>query len=264
MSKEEDLKQMEDLLGRIESQPQRTEGVAPPVRVNVQGVDGIGKSTFGAHSPSPIFIQAEDGLKFIDGVARFPVIQSWNDLLLQVKTLIETEHSYKSVVLDTTDAASKFCEEYVCQTNGWNGPQDKQAGYGAFYVAEENAWRKLLQGLNICFEDRGMNVILLSHVGDKTIVDPTVGEYHAFQMRSNKKINSLIKDWVDFNLFADYDKSVNDGKPKSHGNRILYTKYAMGFEAKSRLTIPPQLPLEWDAFHKSYLEALAPSETVAA
>ena len=54
------------------------------------------------------------------------------------------------------------------------------------------------------------------------------------------------------------------GKPKSHGNRILYTKYAMGFEAKSRLTIPPQLPLEWDAFHKSYLEALAPSETVAA
>ncbi len=252
------------LLDQVETKSKSFDGTVPPVRVNVQGVDGIGKSTFGADEPSSIFIQAEDGLKFIDNVARFPVIESWNQLLTQVKTLIEEPHDYKSVVLDTTDAASKFGEEYVCETNGWNGPQDKQAGYGAFYVAEENAWRKLLQGLNICFEERGMNVILLSHVGDKTIVDPTVGEYHAFQMRSNKKINSLIKDWVDFNLFADYDKSVNDGKPKSHGNRILYTKYAMGFEAKSRLTIPPQLPLEWDAFHKSYLEALAPSETVAA
>ena len=252
------------LLDQVETKSKSFDGTVPPVRVNVQGVDGIGKSTFGANAPSSIFIQAEDGLKFIDNVARFPVIESWNQLLTQVKTLIEEPHDYKSVVLDTTDAASKFGEEYVCETNGWNGPQDKQAGYGAFYVAEENAWRKLLQGLNICFEERGMNVILLSHVGDKTIVDPTVGEYHAFQMRPNKKINSLIKDWVDFNLFADYDKSVNDGKPKSHGNRILYTKYAMGFEAKSRLTIPPQLPLEWDAFHKSYLEALAPSETVAA
>ena len=252
------------LLDQVETKSKSFDGTVPPVRVNVQGVDGIGKSTFGADAPGSIFIQAEDGLKFIDNVARFPVIESWNQLLTQVKTLIEEPHDYKSVVLDTTDAASKFGEEYVCETNGWSGPQDKQAGYGAFYVAEENAWRKLLQGLNICFEERGMNVILLSHVGDKTIVDPTVGEYHAFQMRSNKKINSLIKDWVDFNLFADYDKSVNDGKPKSHGNRILYTKYAMGFEAKSRLTIPSQLPLEWDAFHKSYLEALAPSETVAA
>ena len=252
------------LLDQVETKSKSFDGRVPPVRVNVQGVDGIGKSTFGADAPSSIFIQAEDGLKFIDNVARFPVIESWNQLLTQVKTLIEEPHDYKSVVLDTTDAASKFGEEFVCESNGWSGPQDKQAGYGAFYVAEENAWRKLLQGLNICFEERGMNVILLSHVGDKTIVDPTVGEYHAFQMRSNKKINSLIKDWVDFNLFADYDKSVNDGKPKSHGNRILYTKYAMGFEAKSRLTIPPQLPLEWDAFHKSYLEALAPSETVAA
>tara|TARA_R100000734_G_C3305693_1_gene96189 strand:- start:235 stop:999 length:765 start_codon:yes stop_codon:yes gene_type:complete len=252
------------LLDQVETKSKSFDGTVPPVRVNVQGVDGIGKSTFGADAPSSIFIQAEDGLKFIDNVARFPVIESWNQLLTQVKTLIEEPHDYKSVVLDTTDAASKFGEEFVCESNGWSGPEDKQAGYGAFYVAEENAWRKLLQGLNICFEERGMNVILLSHVGDKTIVDPTVGEYHAFQMRSNKKINSLIKDWVDFNLFADYDKSVNDGKPKSHGNRILYTKYAMGFEAKSRLTIPPQLPLEWDAFHKSYLEALAPSETVAA
>ena len=131
------------LLDQVETKSKSFDGTVPPVRVNVQGVDGIGKSTFGADAPSSIFIQAEDGLKFIDNVARFPVIESWNQLLTQVKTLIEEPHDYKSVVLDTTDAASKFGEEYVCETNGWNGPQDKQAGYGAFYVAEENAWRNV-------------------------------------------------------------------------------------------------------------------------
>ena len=94
------------LLDQIESQPKRIDGQPPPVRVNVQGVDGIGKSTFGANAPSPIFIQAEDGLKFIDNAARFPVIETWNQLLQQVKTLIEESHDYQTVVIDTTDAAS--------------------------------------------------------------------------------------------------------------------------------------------------------------
>ena len=40
-------------------------GSIPPVRMNIQGTDGIGKSTFGAGADSPIFIQAEDGLSFI-------------------------------------------------------------------------------------------------------------------------------------------------------------------------------------------------------
>ncbi len=46
-------------------------GPIPPVRMNIQGTDGIGKSTFGAGSLDPVFIQAEDGLSFID-VPRFP------------------------------------------------------------------------------------------------------------------------------------------------------------------------------------------------
>jgi hypothetical protein len=107
-----------------------------------------------------------------------------------------------------------------------------------------------------------MNVILLSHVGDKVVNDPTVGEYRAFQMRNNKKVNALIKDWVDFNLFADYDKTLGaDGMAKSSGNRFLYTRYSMGFEAKSRLAIPEQLPLSWAEFIKAYQQALNPTSS---
>ena len=40
-------------------------GPIPPVRINIQGTDGIGKSTFGANADQSIFIQAEDGLSFM-------------------------------------------------------------------------------------------------------------------------------------------------------------------------------------------------------
>ena len=173
---------------------------------------------------------------------------------------MEEDHKFKTVVLDTTDAAAKLAEEYVIKTNNWKSANDPKASYGAFYVAEENAWRHLLQGLNWLYDNKKMNVILLSHVGDKVVNDPTVGEYRAFQMRSNKKVNALIKDWVDFNLFADYDKTLNsDGTARSSGNRFLYTRYAMGFEAKSRLAIPEQLPLSWAEFMKAYKQALNPT-----
>ena len=255
------------LLNQVTTMPDTlvvAEGEYPPVRINVQGIDGIGKSTFGSDADGSIFIQAEDGLGFIKDVSRFPVANTWEEIKDQIKALMEEDHKFKTVVLDTTDAASKLAEEFVVKENGWKSANDPKASYGAFYVAEENAWRHLLQGLNYCHTDRKMNVILLSHVGDKVVNDPTVGEYRAYQMRNNKKVNALIKDWVDFNLFADYDKSVNDGKPKSHGNRLLHTKYAMGFEAKSRLTLPNQLPLEWDSFYQAYVKALEPSTKEAA
>ena len=36
----------------------------PPMRLNIQGTDGIGKSTFASKADDVIFLQAEDGLGF--------------------------------------------------------------------------------------------------------------------------------------------------------------------------------------------------------
>ena len=51
------------LLNQVENRDQSS---VPVVRMNIQGTDGGGKSTVGASAESPIFIQAEDGLSFID------------------------------------------------------------------------------------------------------------------------------------------------------------------------------------------------------
>tara|TARA_R100001443_G_scaffold1529_1_gene5606 strand:- start:569 stop:1357 length:789 start_codon:yes stop_codon:yes gene_type:complete len=231
----------------------------PPVRMNIQGTDGIGKSTFGANAPGSIFIQAEDGLSFIT-VPRFEKANTWEDLLEQVKTLALEDHPYKTVVLDTTDAAAKLGEAYVCEKNGWSSAADPKAGYGAFYVAEENAWLNLLNGLNVCFKERDMNVILLSHVVNKDYKPPESEGYNRWEMRCNRKINSLIKDWVDFNLFANYETTViKDGsksRGQSYGNRALHTKFEASHDAKSRLELPSKLEFTWQAFADAYGAAL--------
>ena len=231
----------------------------PPVRMNIQGTDGIGKSTFGAHAPGAIFIQAEDGLSFINA-ARFPQANTWEEILEQVKTLAMEKHEYKTVVLDTTDAAAKLGEAHVCEKNGWSSAADPKAGYGAFYVAEENAWLNLLNGLNFCFRNRGMNVILLSHVASKSYKDPELEPYDRWEMRCNKKVNALIKDWVDFNLFANYETTlIKDGSKNrgvSYGNRGLFTKFAAAYDAKSRLDLPSKVEFSWQAFESAYGTAL--------
>jgi len=235
-------------------------GSIPPVRINIQGTDGIGKSTFGAGADTPIFIQAEDGLSFINA-PRFPQADTWAEMLEQVKSLVTEEHQYKTVVLDTTDAAAKLGEAYVCEQNGWSSAADPKAGYGAFYVAEENAWGHLLSGLNVLHTQKGMNVILLSHVASKAYKDPELEPYDRWEMRCNKKVNSLIKDWVDFNLFANYETQlIKDGQKArgvSYGNRGLYTRFAAAYDAKSRLELPNKLEFSWNSFMEAYTAALS-------
>ena len=67
-----------------------------------------------------------------------------------------------------------------------------------------------------------------------------------------QSVNSLIKDWVDFNLFANFEVNIQkDGSKNrgvSYGNRALYTKFAAGYDAKSRVDLPQKIDFEWSAF----------------
>ena len=52
-----------------------TQNIKPP-RVLAYGPPGVGKTTFAASAPSPIFIQTEDGADVV-GAARFPQPESY-------------------------------------------------------------------------------------------------------------------------------------------------------------------------------------------
>ena len=57
-----------------------------PPRIMIYGSEGVGKSTFGASAPSPIFIQTEDGLGELD-CNKFPLAHSLLVIGLQLHFL---------------------------------------------------------------------------------------------------------------------------------------------------------------------------------
>ena len=49
-----------------------------PPRIMIYGAEGVGKSTFAASAPNPVFIQTEDGLGEID-CCKFPLATKVTD-----------------------------------------------------------------------------------------------------------------------------------------------------------------------------------------
>ena len=59
---------------------------AQPPRIMIYGSEGVGKSTFAALAPNPVFVQTEDGLSEID-CSKFPLAKSFDDVVLQLQAV---------------------------------------------------------------------------------------------------------------------------------------------------------------------------------
>ena len=115
-----------------------------PPRILIHGVPGVGKTTFGAGCPAPIFIQTEEGADLL-GVDRFPLSETYADVTAQLDTLLNEKHSYKTVVIDTLDWLEPLISAAVCQKGG--KPDLSSFGYGEGYKKATLEWRSLLKKL---------------------------------------------------------------------------------------------------------------------
>jgi hypothetical protein len=233
----------------------------PALKLNISGTDGIGKTTFGSQAPKPIFVKTEDGTNFID-VPSFPLCESYDDIVKQLQTLIEEDHDYKTLVFDTTDWAEKLVQQKVCQNHSIKGIE--ALGFGKGYTEAAELYRKLLQMFD-ALQKKKMHVVLLSHVAIRTFNDPEREPYDRWEMNLHKKVSSMIREWVDFNLFANYEVSTRTSgqgfkeatRAVSYGKRKLFHKYAAAFDAKSRVDLGnAPLDLSWDAFMTAFKESL--------
>jgi len=110
-----------------------------------------------------------------------------------------------------------------------------------------------------------MHVILLSHVAIRTFNDPEREAYDRWELSLHKKISNMIKEWVDFNLFANYEVSTRTSgqgfnektRAVSFGKRKLFHKFSAAFDAKSRVDLGnAPLDLDWNAFLSAFKESL--------
>lgn len=222
-----------------------------PIKVVIYGVDGVGKSTFAAGAPNPIFLGAEDGTSQLD-VARFPAPECWEDILDAVRTLTEKEHDFKTLALDSLDWAEPLVWAHVCERGGKESIED--FGYGKGYVAALDQWRIFLAALEKLVTKRGMHIVLIAHSVLKNFKNPLGEDFERYQLKLHDKAAGLVREWADACLFANYELfAAKDERTKrvrgvTTGARLLYTTYSAAWDAKNRYSLPETLPLGWEDF----------------
>ncbi len=227
-----------------------------PRRIMLYGTHGIGKSTFGSKSPSPIFIQIEDGIGQI-AAHKFPLAELFEDVMESLKVLYEESHKYKTIVVDSLDWLEKLIWAKVCEDH--NKKSIEEIGYAKGYVFALTYWRQFLDGLSALRSHKSMACILIAHSKIEKFDDPESDPYDRYSPKLHKHASGLMQEWVDEILFANYEVFTNseeDGfnrkriKATGEGERVLKTTERPSHIAKNRLNLPDELPLSWKAYAK--------------
>lgn len=215
-------------------------------RTLLSGPEGIGKSTFAAQSPSPIFIAPEDGLTGLDYVDRF-IPESLDDLNDLLDSFI-IEIKFKNIVIDTTDWLERLITASICKKNDKDNIEE--FGYGKGYVILENELVKLLAKLDTIRSKHDVGIIMLAHVQLRTFNDPRGTSYDRYEMKGNKKFTGVLREWPDACLFAIFEVEKAQLKNDDHeraiaGDRIVHTQWSPAWDAKNRLNLPDTIKLDW-------------------
>jgi hypothetical protein len=98
-----------------------------PPRILIHGVHGVGKTTFAAGAPDPVFLLTEDGLGTLD-VPHFPLARTFDEVMQALAALYTEEHAFRTLVVDSVDWLEPLIHARVCKDQGWSSIED--AGYG--------------------------------------------------------------------------------------------------------------------------------------
>lgn len=225
-----------------------------PTRVVLFGVEGIGKSTFGANAPKPVFLGAEDGTAQLD-VARFPKPENFSEVMETLRTLTTEQHEFETLVVDTLDWLEPLVWDEAVRLAGDKDIKTiEDFGFGRGYTAAIDIWRRFLRGIEDMRKAKPMHVVLIAHSWSKAFKNPEGLDYDRYEMKLNQKAAGLLKEWGDCVLFAKYETYARvDEKTKrvrgvDTGARIIYTERRAAYDAKNRYSLPPELPLSWGDF----------------
>lgn len=244
----------------------RGQDIKPP-RIFLYAVEGLGKTTFGASAPNPIFIPTEDGFGSLD-VARFPLVQSIDQVRSALETLYTQEHDFQTVVLDSADHLELIITRELEASN-----DAKELAYGKLALKQAEIWQELLAGFNALRNDKGMVVIILGHCEVKRFDSPEVEPFDRFQPKLSARSSAYLREWCDGVFFANFrtvvkktdvgfNKEVSRGI--TTGERLLYTTEKPAYMAKNRWGLPESLPLSWDSLSNAIAGRAQPAELQAA
>ena len=227
--------------------------VSSPMRILIYGGEKVGKSTFAAGAPAPIWLGADAGTDHLN-IRRLPQPDSLREVL---EGLGEVEKrgrkmGLQTLVIDPLNWLEPLVTADVVGDSGkslaeWGG------GYGRGASAALDRWRQVKTAVERVWLT-GMNVIICAHSHVKKFEDPEGPGYERYELAMNKEAAGIFKQWVDAILFARPESfgkiDPTTKKVKAYGSaaRMLHTELNPAYDAGNRWRLPPEMPLSWTTF----------------
>ena len=221
-----------------------------PVKTVVYGPEGVGKSSFAAKFPDPVFIDTEGGTERLD-VHRIPRPSSWAMLMDECQEVRKGTIPCTTLVIDTADWAERLGIESLCTKAKVDGLEGFGYGKGYMYIKEE--FGRLLDILEDV-KNSGHNVVVTAHAQISKFEQPDeMGNYDRWGMKTTKYVAPLLREWCDLLLFANYktfavksgDGKMAKNKAQGGRERVMYTTHHACWDAKNRFGLPDECPFDY-------------------
>jgi hypothetical protein len=236
--------------GKIQSAP----------RLLVYGADGVGKSSFAAGAPSPLFLDFDRRTDHLDVARLSPA--TWDETLGVMRELHAKPGEFKTLVIDTLDHMERLIHAHVCTKEGKASLGDFAFGKG--FVAAMGEWRRFVAAID-ALRSVGVETILLAHGVLLTVNTPTGDVYQKYGLKllgtkGNNPTELLSEkcDLVGYAHFEDFvvkDKATGKSRAVPGGDRVLDFAHHPGYESKCGIKFPDSIPLSWEAYSKAVEES---------
>ena len=220
-----------------------------PITCTITGDAGVGKTTFAATFPTPIFIRVEDGMQSIPEDIRpqaLPIVETVDGFWEQLTALVAEEHAWKTVVIDSVSRLERLFIQYVVDTDPKKPKSINQAlgGYGAGRDAVGAMHGRVRKAAGL-MKKKGINTVFIAHADTITMELPDCDPYTRYDLRLGKKSVAPYVDDVDLIGFIKLQTfTMGDGDRKkaiSDGTRIMVAYSTAANVSKNRYGITKDL-----------------------
>jgi hypothetical protein len=259
----------------------------PGQRIIIAGVEKVGKTTLACDAPNSLLIPLEMGSGNIK-TARLPnMLISWGEVENLCGELIGAAKAGKlargnTLVWDTASALERMMQDETLRIDVVGKQKFKAGhnmataheGYGKAYLVARSYFSQWLGWLDQLSLYGGINNIVTCHVFAANIIDPTAGEYSAFDLllhapkdQKNYGARELLTQWADCIGFMYEPKIVleaAEGKKLSRGvtqntGRVVALERTPAFVAGNRYGVHGQFQIPaangWNALAAPIYEA---------
>ena len=198
-----------------------------PVKGILYGVEGIGKTTFAARWPKPLFLDVERGSGQMD-VARV-VPGTYAEFKDCIRQLIADGQGFRTLVIDSADWLETMMIKHICAEANIASIEKYEKGYGKGWNKLAEDWSTLLDRLDMIRTKQGMNILFVAHSRIKRYEPADDSGHDRYTLTLAEKSADVLKKWSDLTLFVKYDTfTVEEGgkvKVKGGDKRVMYSQY---------------------------------------